>query len=72
MTQANANLCCNENAMEVTYHDLPLHCPTPAMSAWNAHPRVFLAIEQTGKAKCPYCGTEYVLKDWDPNRPIGH
>ncbi|GAB6033897.1 zinc-finger domain-containing protein [Galenea microaerophila] len=59
--------CCNLKQIEVTYDDLPLHCPTDEMSLWNGHPQVFLPIEATGKAKCPYCGTEYVLKDWDPN-----
>ena len=52
---------------EVTYADTPLHCPTPDMSKWNSHPKVFLPIELTGKAKCPYCGAEYVLTDFDPN-----
>ena len=48
--------------IEVTEKDLPLHCPTPQMSLWDAHPRVFLPIEETGEALCPYCGTLYVLK----------
>jgi uncharacterized Zn-finger protein len=47
---------------QVTAQDLPLSCPTPAMTLWNSHPRVYLAIEQTGWAKCPYCGAEYTLK----------
>ena len=47
---------------EVTTQDLPLSCPMPAMSLWNSHPRVYLAIEQSGWAKCPYCGAEYTLK----------
>jgi uncharacterized Zn-finger protein len=42
---------------------LPLHCPLPEMSLWNSHPRVYLPIEKTGHAKCPYCGTEFVLRD---------
>lgn len=46
---------------EVTRKDLPLHCPMPGTSLWNSHPRVFLPIEETGKAKCPYCGTEFLL-----------
>jgi uncharacterized Zn-finger protein len=46
----------------VTAHDLPLSCPMPDMSLWNAHPRVYLAIEETGFAKCPYCGAEYTLQ----------
>lgn len=41
--------------------DLPLHCPLPEMSLWNSHPKVYLPIEATGKAKCPYCGAEFTL-----------
>ena len=48
---------------EIARKDLPLHCPMPDTSLWNSHPRVFLPIEETGKAKCPYCGAEYTLKD---------
>jgi uncharacterized Zn-finger protein len=48
---------------QVTRAELPLHCPLPAMSLWNSHPRVFLPIEATGKAKCPYCGAEFTLRD---------
>lgn len=48
--------------IEVTAADLPLHCPMPNMVLWNSHPRVFLPIEETGEALCPYCGTHYVLK----------
>ncbi len=55
--------------VEVSGEDLPLHCPTPAMSAWESHPRVFLPIERTGEALCPYCGTLYKLKG---ELPKGH
>jgi uncharacterized Zn-finger protein len=48
--------------VEITAEQLPLHCPMPDMVLWNAHPRVFLPIEQTGEALCPYCGTFYKLK----------
>ncbi len=47
---------------EVEASDLPLSCPTPAMTLWNSHPRVYLPIEQTGSAKCPYCGAEFTLR----------
>jgi uncharacterized Zn-finger protein len=47
---------------DVTAADLPLSCPMPQMALWNSHPRVYLPIEKTGEAKCPYCGTEYTLK----------
>ncbi len=53
-----------QHRYEITRADLPLHCPMDGMSLWNSHPRVFLPIERTGgKATCPYCGAEYVLKD---------
>ena len=51
----------SQRQIEVTPDDLPLHCPTPSMMLWNAHPRVYLPIQKTGEALCPYCGTRYVL-----------
>ena len=48
---------------EISRQDLPLHCPLEEMSLWNSHPRVYLPIENTGKAKCPYCGTDFILKE---------
>lgn len=52
-----------ENRYEVRRDDLPLSCPMPGMSVWNSHPKVYLPIEDTGHAKCPYCGAEYDLVD---------
>lgn len=49
---------------QVTQVDVPLSCPMPEMYLWNSHPRVYLAIEETGWAKCSYCGAEYTLTDW--------
>ena len=46
----------------VTQKDLPLCCPTPEMAIWNMHPRVYLKIEETGTATCPYCSTKYILQ----------
>jgi uncharacterized Zn-finger protein len=48
-----------QRTITVTAKDLPLHCPTPNMQLWNAHPRVFIAVEKAGEARCPYCGTLY-------------
>jgi uncharacterized Zn-finger protein len=42
--------------------ELPLACPRPQDSLWNMHPRVYLPIEKTGEASCPYCGAKYVLE----------
>jgi uncharacterized Zn-finger protein len=52
----------NQRFIDVTAADLPLHCPLPSMKLWNTHPRVFLPIETTGEALCPYCGTRYKLE----------
>lgn len=58
----NNNTAVNQRQIEITEDNLPLHCPLPSMGLWNGHPRVFLPIEDTGKALCPYCGTLYILK----------
>ena len=50
------------NQYTVTTSELPLSCPMPDMVLWNSHPRVYLPIEETGFAKCPYCGAEYTLQ----------
>lgn len=50
---------------KVTRADLPLSCPTPAMELWNSHPRVYLPIEKTGKARCPYCSAQFELETSD-------
>lgn len=52
-----------EKVYRVTRADLPLHCPMPASYLWNSHPKVFLPIEETGEAKCPYCSASYELVD---------
>jgi uncharacterized Zn-finger protein len=50
-----------KKSVEVTGADLPLHCPLPSQALWNKHPRVYLPIEATREARCPYCGTLYRL-----------
>ena len=52
-----------QNRYEVTSADLPLHCPMEGMSLWNSHPRVYLPLEESREARCPYCGAVYVLKN---------
>jgi uncharacterized Zn-finger protein len=58
LKQANA-----VNRYEVTAADLPLSCPMPGMTVWNSHPRVFLDVAKEGRARCPYCSAEYILKE---------
>lgn len=50
-----------EKVYRVTAKDLPLHCPQDDSYLWNSHPKVYLPIEQTGQAKCPYCSASYEL-----------
>lgn len=57
---ANAN---TEQEYEVNRSDLPLSCPTPEQKLWNSHPRVYLPVEETGSAVCPYCSARYRLVD---------
>ena len=52
-----------ENHYSVSASDLPLSCPMPGMSIWNSHPKVYLPIEDTGQAQCPYCGAQYSLSE---------
>lgn len=52
-----------QNTYKVSRADLPLSCPMPHMMLWCSHPKVYLPIEDTGRAKCPYCGAEYILID---------
>jgi len=56
---------CVEKEYHVNRAELPISCPLPSMILWNAHPKVYLPIEATGRAKCPYCGAAYVLTDFD-------
>ena len=63
----------NENItqryVEVTADALPLFCPTPQNSLWNAHPRVAIPVDKLGEARCPYCSTVYKFKG---DLPKGH
>lgn len=55
---------CTKRRIEVTKKDLPVSCPPRDDRVWDAHPRVYLPVEDVGRAVCPYCDTEYVLKDF--------
>jgi uncharacterized Zn-finger protein len=52
-----------QHRYQVGRGDLPLSCPMPGMYLWNSHPKVYLPIEETGEAKCAYCGAQYFLTD---------
>lgn len=63
MSINNQKMPCSETSVVVHASDLPLSCPNKEVSLWNAHPKVYLPIEHSGKETCPYCGTHYVLND---------
>ena len=63
MSEIKKKNACAKKTHTVFHHDLPLSCPTDAMSLWNAHPKVYLPIEKTGVEVCPYCSTRFVLQD---------
>lgn len=52
-----------QHRYEVRQRDLPLSCPMPGMYLWNSHPKVYLPVEETGEARCPYCGADYFLSE---------
>ena len=62
MENSSKKQACTQQRYEVTETDLPLSCPTRDLRLWDAHPRVYLPIEETGRAICPYCDAEYILK----------
>lgn len=56
---------CEKESNEVRRSELPLCCPRHDERVWDAHPRVYLPIEETEEKRsvCPYCGTHYHLAD---------
>jgi uncharacterized Zn-finger protein len=63
MMSADAAQQTKQRVIKVTREQLPLSCPQPEDEVWNLHPRVYLPIEKSGEAVCPYCGTRYILTD---------
>jgi uncharacterized Zn-finger protein len=67
-----AQAACDQEAYTVQWEDLPLSCPGPQMTLWNAHPRVFLSIHRSGWAQCEYCGARYQLAPPRPDQSMPH
>lgn len=63
--------------VEITAKDVTpqggIYCPNKVanMDLWNSHPKVYLDIADAPEhaVTCPYCGTEYRLKDGET---LGH
>jgi len=53
---------CTQNYYIVNETDLPLSCPSRYLRVWDAHPRVYLPIEELGQVQCPYCSAKYILE----------
>ncbi|WP_417542814.1 zinc-finger domain-containing protein [Methylophaga thalassica] len=65
MGEQSNDKSCTEKHYWVHPKDLPLSCPMPDMSVWNAHPRVYLDIETKGEVACPYCSALFTLSGQD-------
>jgi len=63
MSEPLVQASCSEQRYQVTLNDLPLSCPMPGTSGWDAHPRVFLDVAAKGEVACPYCGAVYFLSE---------
>lgn len=63
MTETAAKTQDSQQSIAISREDLPLSCPRSQDEVWNMHPRVYLPIEQSGDAVCPYCGVRYQLSD---------
>jgi uncharacterized Zn-finger protein len=62
-TNSSLETASTKREYEVRREDLPLSCPMPDQKLWNSHPRVYLPVEETGTATCPYCSSSYRLVD---------
>ena len=60
---------CSDKSVQVRWSDLPLACPIPGTSLWDARPRVYLSIHHSGREVCPWCGTVYILQAPTPDEP---
>ncbi len=59
----NAKSPDKNQVIKVGRNELPVYCPTEAMGLWNSHPRVFIPLEESPEASCPYCGNRFELSD---------
>lgn len=64
-SDSDSSQACTQRRYEITKADLPLSCPPRDLRVWDAHPRVYLPIEETGEYLCPYCGALYILTDFN-------
>lgn len=60
--ELNGQIACAQNRYLVHPEDLPLSCPPRNLRVWDAHPRVYLPIEECGEVICPYCSAHYILE----------
>jgi uncharacterized Zn-finger protein len=61
--QGSDHQACTQRQCTITAADLPLSCPPLNTEVWDAHPRVYLPIEDIGSVICPYCNTKYILNN---------
>lgn len=66
ITEETDKKACTQRRYEISRQSLPLCCPPQDTRVWDAHPRVYLPIEEAGVCTCPYCGTVYALEGFTP------
>lgn len=54
---------CQTKRYYVTENTMPVVCPPRDERVWDAHPRVYLNLNEQGEVACPYCGTEFILQE---------
>ena len=62
MSVTNQNPCQNKRYY-VAKDTHSVACPPPEERIWDAHPRVYLSLNEDGQVTCPYCGTEFIVKN---------
>ena len=66
ISSASDEQACTQRQIKVNDSELPLSCPPRDERVWDAHPRVYLPIEEQGEVVCPYCGTKFILLNFKP------
>jgi uncharacterized Zn-finger protein len=61
-TEMDGKQACTKKVYRVEEKDLPLSCPPRDLRVWDAHPRVYMPIEELGEVRCPYCSAHYILE----------
>jgi uncharacterized Zn-finger protein len=54
---------CQKKQYLVKSQEETIVCPPVDERIWDAHPRVYLKLDENHHIHCPYCGTEFILQE---------